>query len=131
MKNIILIWDRHGRVGVQLSGDRVFDSNGREIGWVSGENVYDKNGRHIGWFIGGLLRDSYGKVLGFSSKVEPGQPHPALPGEREGAHALSTQGPSQGKPGFAMAPGRPLLGGKPPLGSSWSQFDPNEYFAKR
>ncbi|MDP3963805.1 MAG: hypothetical protein Q8Q39_04900 [bacterium] len=126
-----VIWNKNGRVAVQVYGNRIFDSRGSEIGWIEGEHVYDKTGRHIGWFAGGLLRDSYGKVLGFSEQVT-GQPHPPLPHEREGAPPSSLQGSRQGKPGLGhSAPGRPLMGGKPPLGGSWSDFDAQEYFDRR
>ena len=77
------------------------------------------------------MRDSYGKVLGFSEPVT-GQPHPQLPREREGAPPSSLEGLRQGKPGLQRSgAGMPLLGGKPPLGGSWSEFDPREYFERR
>lgn len=126
----IAIWNKRGQFSVQVIGNRVFDSRGQEIGWVSGDNIYDRQGRHVGWFMGGLLRDVYGKVLGFSEKVAPGQPHPALPREREGAPLLSVEGPRQGRPGLGVSPGAPMLGGHPPLGEAWSEFDPQEYFQR-
>ena len=129
--NRIVIWNRQGRVSVQISENRVFDARGNLIGWVRGESVYDRSGRHIGWFLGGLLRDTYGKVLGFSEKVEGAYPHPELPREKEGAPPASLQAPSPGKPGFVDSPGLPPLGGRPPLGGSWSEFDPKEYFERR
>jgi len=127
--NVIAIWNRHGQVSVHISGDRVFDAHGNIVGWVRGDGVYDKSGRHIGWFAGGFLRDRYGKVLGFSSSVDIGSPHPPLPQNREGARLISLEG-KHGKPGFTSSPGLPLLGGKPPQGASWSEFDTGEYFER-
>lgn len=131
MERRIIIWNKHGRVALQISGNRVFDARGNTVGWVSGESVYDKTGRHLGWFLGGLLRDSYGKVLGFTEPVSAEEPHPPLPRQREGAPPPSLEGPKQGRPGLVNAPGLPPLGGKPPLGAAWSSLDPQEYFEAR
>ncbi|MDO8558472.1 MAG: hypothetical protein Q7S09_04790 [bacterium] len=131
MDDRAIIWNKQGRVAVQVHDNRVFDARGNVIGWVRGESVYDKTGRHIGWFHGGILRDMYGKVLGFTERISPGNPHPPLPREKEGAPPSSLEGKTQEKPGLVGAPGLPPLGGKPPLGASWSSFDPQEYFENR
>lgn len=131
MTSTTIIWDKKGRIAVQIDGNRVFDRQGRVVGWISGDGVYDRNGRHVGWFIGGLLRDAYGKVLGFSPDIDRGQPHPSLPNQTESAPILSREGSTQGKPGFLGRPGIPPMGGKPPLGASWSEFDVVGYFESR
>jgi hypothetical protein len=112
------LFDRSGRAGIILDGDRLRDSRGGVVAWITGGNVYSLNGSHVGWCEGGVVYDSENCALAFS-RDRIGQ-LPSVPG-MSGTPGMPGFGGVPGRPGFSGTPGKPGRGG-------WSRHDVERYF---